>query len=396
MNIDKKKEEKKQNSIYPLATRLGIYIFVFYVGISIVYQCRVAQSNLLPTCIEFEPYTRKALDPSETVVNMCVYENASIKVLFSSENNTWMNQTGVLFHLRNMAESETSIYRYIGKTMQMIFCNNLTLLNYIFNFMNETMSETFIIFIGPFLMIFLFFIIYFISMLYGLFLWFTNIGILMGHSKKIHFGTKTIWKDGEAFVLGTFFRSLVYLLIIAVLLFAILPMFLVYIVITFCTFFYSFFIQSTYKDTNVPYNLRETLIHQTKYKLSIFMYILSYILITSVYDKYKLYGLAVGILACLFLRIFTDVYGNYPVDPALFTPELVSFTQTLQLCETDTLGRTRDKLKRFVRNKKIPVASPLPPPYSPPPKAEPLRMDILSDGNAEDLNSIASNVLQGK
>ncbi len=339
-----------------------VYLIVLFIlGNVVLYNCRVAQTNLLPTCLDYAPYTS---DESlfegfqTTVVNMNVVKEASgkrssIKVVFDAPKNIKMINESVVSYLKNLIEGpKSNVYGlYFAKTLQMVICNNFTINNYLFNALNQ-LPETMIILIGPILVIILLALIIVMNMAYTVYAYFTNIYLLFCHKKDEHernraqnTGSKKFdhikseWlMNGKLFHVDTFFMSFVYIFLLwwLFLLFGavlIIPL-LSIIIALFCTIF-PLFLQSDFQSSKKEYNFWNTLKYSFQNKMSVIMAFITLIIVNGAYSSYKVYGLSVALLACLFLKIFTKVYDNIPhsKDDNPLTEGLVSTKQLIKLCE---------------------------------------------------------------
>lgn len=137
--IDDKKKEQTPNPKQDLLDFfLGILYQIVIIGILIIigavglYSCRVAQTNILPTCMLFAPYTDIVPPIKEIPIDINVVKTDkgvwSTKLQFPLEENfkTINNTLGILN--KWIHQPNSNVYKlYIATTLQQLIACNFTI-----------------------------------------------------------------------------------------------------------------------------------------------------------------------------------------------------------------------------------------------------------------------------
>ena len=181
--IDEKKIESKggstkNNPSYGkfLSSLLIIVFVVIYFGISsyVLYACKIAQSNILPTDEKCMPYESR--EPNIQPIQINIFETMfkdpalSQKISFSYSKN---NKNTILDILRDYKQKPDShfLVNYFISIMESLFTFNFSALNTFLNLLNQT-PEFLIIIFGPIIMMFYTSILLLIEFFYVIYLWF--------------------------------------------------------------------------------------------------------------------------------------------------------------------------------------------------------------------------------
>ena len=155
-----------------------IFIFVMFGGY-ILYSCKIAQSNLFPTETACKPYTNIDPDFSSNPIPTNIFVSyfrqipMSQKLYFKYKDNEQSVALDAIRQLKNEPTS-TSIGGYIMSIIQGGLTLNFVFFNIFFNLLNQ-LPEFLIILIGPFLFLFLIFILFLVDSLHILISWFTQL-----------------------------------------------------------------------------------------------------------------------------------------------------------------------------------------------------------------------------
>jgi hypothetical protein len=345
--IDNKK--KQQQTPDPKKDLLNFFLGILYqlivFGILIIigslglYSCRIAQANILPTCLSFSPYTDIPSPIKEIPIDINVVKTDkgiwSTKIVFPLEDNfkTINNTLGVLHNWINGPNS--NVYKlYIATTLQQLIACNFTVTNTINNFMNSMLSESWLLILSPYILFFTGMLTSLINTIYFIILWFYNIYLFF--SKKDESKNATIWTDGEMWGLLNWWWSLLYIFIFCILFFTIGIGIIIPISATLISFFcaiFPFFMKSKNSQTGKSYGLFETIKNVLKYKLNIIMILLSLYIVLSASNNFGGYTAFVAVVACIILYFFSSVYQQYTpkaTDHASFG--LGDFIQAEKIC----------------------------------------------------------------
>lgn len=350
-SIDEKKKEnesKNDSSNKQLSLIIAIAFQLLHLGIIIVvgagmlYTCRGAQTNIFPTCVDFAPYTNIlptfASENIETNVNITKGENGntSTKMTFSvNKNMEMMNNKSFFSWIRNFIDGPKAnhIGLYFGSIMQNILALNFTILNSIYQAINNFLPETLIILILPYITFFIYFGLAFVDGFYFFYLWFSKLPMFCSVKKDTNDPTKTVWEHPEG-AIWNFFNwwkiiAAFFLLLFGVTFFFSIPFIFIGVI-------YSFILPLTLK-TNVegkkeygPVSLFKDIL---KFKRNIIMFILSYFLIGDIASTFGNASIVSAIIICIGLYFFTDIYHGYvPKTEDGVTSGLASYEQTVKTC----------------------------------------------------------------
>lgn len=361
--IDEKKNKSENPKNALLNFSLGIFYQLITLGIIILigslflYTGKVAQSNILPTCLAYTPYTDVAPPIKEIPVDINVVKTEkgawSTKLKFPLDENLKMFEK-TLGALKNMINGpKTSVFKlYIATTLQEAISCNFNVINTIYNFINAFVPETLIVLLGPFLGFFIYILTGVIDTFYLIFLWFYNIHLLF--SEKTETANSTSWKRGDMWGLMTWYWSLFYIFLFIIAFFLvgaslIIPI-LSFLISTFCIFF-PLFMKSKNATTGKSYGVGEAIKNVLKFKMSIIMILMSLNIIVSANSNFGGYTAFVSIVACILLYFFTNVYQPYTpkgVDHSTFG--LGDYSQAEKVCEPTAMAEREPSLLEKIEN----------------------------------------------
>lgn len=351
-----------------LLGKLFVLGIVVVVGTCLVYTCRVAQSNILPTDMNFTPYTDviPTIVGGDKVVNIDIVKTAegifSTKLIFPlTENIEDLKKEGFIGYLNKLKDpkADNSFYLYIATTIQQILANNLAIINWVYgSIVNNFFNESMIIFLAPFLSVFVNFCTSIINGFYFAFLWFYNLPLLFSTTTS----DKTAWASNSMWSFMNWWKTLI-VVWVAILAFLFLGLgIIVPAVATLSTIFCALlplFMKAEKVDgagaggtgTNkASYSIKDALKNVIKYKMSLIMYIISFFVIVDANASFGGYEAFIAVVACLLLYFFTNVYKQYvPTDATGWTND---FTQATKLSQADALAEDFDQAIKTAALKK--------------------------------------------
>ena len=325
-----------------LLFQLMILFFIILLGSIMLYSCRVAQSNILPTLSNCFPYTSIVAKLVEQIVNIDIVKHVngdtdmSTKLKFPYTENMKQFEGGLFGFLREMIESPkaTVFGLYFGKMLQTILATNISMLNGFYNLINSFVNETLIIFIMPSIMFIPFILSLIVNSFYMGFLWMYNLSYLISSSKVVN-GIST-WTNGNIWTILNlvimYFAVIFGLILLFSLGLIVIP--LIAFIIAIYSFILPLFMHSQVENTKEAYGLKDTFLNIWRYKKSIIMFIITLLVISNAFTCYGGYtGFAV-IVFCLILNFFTKIFHRYiPTEgPDLATPGLADFSQAVKEC----------------------------------------------------------------
>jgi len=328
--------------ITTLVGKIFHLIITIAIGALILYSCKVAQSNILPTSKECFPYTDIIAELTEKVINIDVVKNTELgdvatKIVFPYKENMIPLEGGILGLLKSMIDGpDANVFGlYLAKGMQGAISLNLSMLNSVYSLINSFFPEWFIVFVVPYIMSIICIGIVLLNGIYLAVMWFYNMRYFISEPTTSPDG-KTTWKKGNLFTLMNLFIMYV-VIIIGGLLFmmvgtALIP--LVSIFICILSLVMPLFMHAEIRGTKQKYEFKDAFMNVWKYKKNIIMYIISFLVIVDANSSYGLYTAFCVFIGCLILGHFTSVYHRFvPVAGVDFaTPGLEDTDQAMKQC----------------------------------------------------------------
>jgi hypothetical protein len=344
--IDEKKEEsepKEDNYITgvisfftsSLATFLFILIYFALCGI-ILYSCKIAQSNILPTSINCFPYTsqKPTVEPIDTNIFTTLFTDPQVSMKLKIPYDKYDNSSNaILEFLKNYKETPGSnfLVNYFISILESLICFNYTSLNMIYNMMNGW-PEIILIIFGPFLMIFVFFILIFFGFFYNIYLWFSKMSWFFKTNKNNTNEGKPKWEDISFFQIFNYSMAILLVITFIIVFFIIgFPLLSILNIITIVLVFFSIM---SYKgelngNTTTIFGIIQELYKY--YKIPIMAFMTFNVVMLAFANLGSIAGLA------LLITIGLIYYGVVKID--LFNPvkdekfsKLVSFKQAKKTC----------------------------------------------------------------
>ena len=187
--IDDKKTESTTSNNGNYVSNIGSFlltvfiifliIVVYYASSGLVlYACKLAQSNILPTDIHCFPYTETKPDiqPIQTNIFTTFTEpQLSMKMSFPYNEYNSSNKILDMFREYKNKSSSNFLANYFISIMESLIHFNYSAINTILNMLNG-LPEVLLIIFGPIIVGFLSTIIFIVDHLYIIYLWFSNMG----------------------------------------------------------------------------------------------------------------------------------------------------------------------------------------------------------------------------
>ena len=209
--IDEKKLDGNQTT-GSFASKIGgfvisvIVVFVivllyFCSGGLILYLCKLAQSNILPTDLNCAPYTDTKPNIQEIQTNIfTTFTNpeTSMKIQFPYDKNSKNKIIDMFKHYKDKSSSNFLANYFISITEKLLEFN-YSAMTTIMNSMNEFFPEVVIIFLGPFISAFLYAFGLLINQIYFIYLWFSNMSWFFKHNSNDSGVGLPKWEDVTLF-----------------------------------------------------------------------------------------------------------------------------------------------------------------------------------------------------
>jgi hypothetical protein len=191
--IDEKKIESEGGSTDKdpnygkfLSSLLIIVFVLIYFSFSsfILYACKIAQSNVLPTDTNCYPYTdnKPEIKPIETNIFKTLFNINSkgevsdpLSMKLNIPYNDKNSKNSILDTIRQYKNSPSAYFliNYFISIFETLVSSNFAIFNYLFNGFNK-IPEILIVLIGPIIFSFIVPLVTMFNCLYGIYLWFSN------------------------------------------------------------------------------------------------------------------------------------------------------------------------------------------------------------------------------
>ena len=183
--IDKKKEESStlnKNFTSDIVGFLSSIIYIFiYIAIYysesglLLYACKLAQSNILPTNVHCLPYTDTEPNIQPIKINIFTTGEESMKINFPY--NDYNSKNFILDMFREYKNEPTSNFlaNYLISIVEPVIQFNYSAFNAILNILNGA-PEIIIILFGPIIFFFISIFLLIIDHIYVIYLWFAQMG----------------------------------------------------------------------------------------------------------------------------------------------------------------------------------------------------------------------------
>ena len=212
--IDEKKENSSSNSTEKYSSKVLKFIFDLFIVIVIIFfyfsgsslilfMCKIAQSNILPTEPNCAPYTdaQPTINPSPIQTNIFTTftdPEMSMKIEIPYDINS-KNTLIEIFKNYKEKPSSNFLANYFISIFESIIQFNYSAINIIMNLMNNTFIEPIIIGIGPIICGFLYIFGIFINIFYLIYLWFANMSWFFKTNTNDTGAGKPEWKNVTLF-----------------------------------------------------------------------------------------------------------------------------------------------------------------------------------------------------
>jgi hypothetical protein len=352
-----KKSNNNDNSIGNIVNNAGsfflsilvltiIVCFHFSFGSFLLFVCKVAQSNILPTKIDCKPYSDNPINIQTSASNIFITkppksdEKMSLKIKFP---NNETNSKNILIDIfRGFKESPESFFliNYFIGIFEYLLCFNYYVFNFLFNSINGFFNESLIIVLSPLIMPIIFTVVLLINQIYLMFLWFEKMSwFFKTNVNNAYEGRKPQWENVTIFEPFSYFFAL-FLVFVFFLLFFIVGL-LVFPFIAVFVMMWAFFSMAGYTGVmeNKDVGILDIIVKVFKYHKVTFMVLLCFLIIASGFSTLG----SVGGLLCL-VSVLLMYFGIVPSN--IFTPEIPIGLSTLapstQAKKTCSVPRVRN------------------------------------------------------
>ena len=349
----KSNNEEDPNDINSIGKNIGTFLLSIVIltiivcihimtGGLLMYCCKLAQSNIIPTEIKCEPYGDTKPDIKSVIANIFVSqppksdEKLSQKIKFLYEGANTKNMLLDLFKKVRESNNTFFLVNYLLSMVEDVVCLNYSSMNFFLNLMNQNLSETMILILGPFIAYFFTFFMLFIDNIYLIYLWFAKMVWFFRYNENPDDTGKPRWKSVTMLQPFSYFFAMFLIFVFFILLFVVglvsFP-FISFFSLAWCGFSLLGF-KGVMNDQTV--DISNILKKVFKYHKVTIMSILSFLVVLSAFSNVG--GIAgiiciVAILLMVFDVVPSNIYKkNYPSD----LTTLVSYAQASKTCKPFT------------------------------------------------------------
>jgi hypothetical protein len=329
-NKEKSASSKITSYIISLITVILIIIMYFMFGGLILFLCKLAQSNILPTEMDCAPYTDNTPNIESVKTNIFPTNDMSMKMEFPHDSSNIKNSILDMFKKYKDKPNSFFLANYFISIIESIMAFDYTVINSTMNLLNG-MPETVIVGIGPIIASFMFSIGVLLNGLYFMYLWFANMYWFFYTNANENGEGKPEWDD------VTIASPVKWCMAVGFPLISLIPFFTLFYVVFSC-FFYKGLLNG--KGTN-GFSL---FIHILKnYKVTIVSVISLFVVLLSFSNLGAIPGLfSILVLAFIYWGIISiDIFK--PINEGNLTP-LVSYEQAKKTCSVKSANKKKHGL----------------------------------------------------
>jgi len=381
--IDNKSSDKLPTSSFFKSLFIQIFnlFLLIFIGLAILYNTKVSQSNIIPTDVNCQPYDINKSEINKIDINVDVmksnnngnYEVKSTKITFPyTKNINIINNSSLgLKYLKTWKymENTNPFYIYIATIQSKLFSNSFSMYNNIFNVINQTCSDSVIVFLLPLIFLLIVFIIGIINSVYFVYLYFFELYLLFSSKKefkienvmdengkqvfinnielkeklvKWEYEKGAIFKNWYNPFLFIFFVNIAFMLLLLFsFMIPLIPFFL--LIVSFKSFFLPLFLVGEVSNSNKEkYTFYNLITNFLKNRMNILMYIISFFVIIDAYISIGNYGLLISIIACIFIYMFyPEIYKKTVLLNNNSTPGLTTYNTALKKCIINDFNGTK-------------------------------------------------------
>jgi hypothetical protein len=177
-----------------------IIVMGLYVSSSslILYACKLAQSNILPTDIHCAPYEDAKPNIPEIETNIFTTftdPQLSMKIKFPyNEYNASNKILDMLYEYKSQSDS-SFLVKYMVSIIESLINMNYSIFNKILNILNENINESVLICIAPILYLMIMPCIFLFNQIYLLYLWFSKMSWFFRKNTNLSGTGKPSWEE---------------------------------------------------------------------------------------------------------------------------------------------------------------------------------------------------------
>jgi len=310
-------------------------------GSLIIYSCKAAQSNILPTDIKCYPYTNSIPNIKEININVNIKKIndtlLSNKINFPYETKSFTNSILNFLLKRKMSPNSIAFENYFISILQNIIAFDFKAYNSYYGFLNE-MPEIITLIFGPIITILFSTILSLVNLVYLSLLWFTNLGWFFKKNENSSGEGEPKWGSVTLLEPVNYLISLALVILFICLFwvsfFTIIP-FISTLTIFLCLI--SYFTVSAIDSENVKYSVLNCIKDNIKYRKQGIMTLLS---LSCIFLTFVHLGTGFGMISLitiilLYFNIIPISLFKSNIPPNL--TEIVTFNEAFKECSNDKI-----------------------------------------------------------
>jgi len=324
---------------------LNILLAIVF-GSLIIYSCKVAQSNILPTDIKCYPYTNSIPNIKEIDININIKKVhdtlLSNKIKFPYETKPFINSILNFLLKCKMNPHSNGFENYFVSILQSIIAFDFKAYNSYYGILNE-MPEIVTLIFGPIITILFSSILSLVNLVYLSLLWFTNLSWFFKKNENHSGEGEPKWESITMLEPINFLISIALVILFICLFwvsfFTVIP-FVSTLIIFLCLI--SYFTVSAIDSENVKYNILNCIKDNIKYRKKGIMILLS---LSCIFLTFVHLGTGFGIVSLLtILLLYFNIIplslfkSNIPTN----LTEIVSFKEAYKKCSNDKIVSTKN------------------------------------------------------
>lgn len=348
--IDEKKDESNTSNngdfisniigFLSLLIVLFICIAVYYTESGLLlYACKLAQSNILPTDLHCLPYTDAKPNIQPIKMNIFATGEESMKINFPYDDYNSKNYILDMFREYKNEPTSNFLANYLISIIESVIHFNYSTFNTVLNMLNGA-PEILIVVFGPIIFAFISILLVIIDHLYIIYLWFAQMGWFFKTNSN-YSGTGNPQWDDVTLVSPFYYSCGVWLVILFIILFFFSLPFVS--IISFLAMSWCILSGISYKSVMNNKNISAIPVIQDtfKYYKAIIMGIFSFFVIVNAFGRLGLIPgiFSIIVLALIFFGIISiDLFKTINRDNS---SPLVSFNQAKKTCSFKELPKEK-------------------------------------------------------
>ena len=331
--------------IYSLVKIILLIIVYFIFGSIVLYECKLAQSNIVPTNLECYPYTNSYPEIKQILTNIFITNTdpqESVKLSFPYNEANSSNSFLEMFRSYKENPSATSFLIYMISILEGVINYSNNSITTFFNFLNN-IPEILIVLLGPIISLFYFIISPLIGILVFCYYYFSEMGWLFKTNTNTNENSKPIWSDlnflNPTGYISSFFLAGVFFILFWILLFTVAPFvpILIFYVCLFMTFGYTGEINN--KSATMGTIIKETF---KNYKVTIST-VLSIFIVLSTFTNL---GVIPGVFSLFTVLLISFNFIKLNIFESNVPSNLSPLTSSKQAIKKCTLGKPKTILSQ--------------------------------------------------